>query len=216
MTLGTRRLEDKTIRPFTTITSLTPASVIPNASVAGVIPVGNYKGAAAFWDLDKANNQPLVLAEQLHILGNLDGATSGVDLATITVPAGMLAGAKVETTITVPTGEVWYINAVIGTCLADATGTVTFNWRSSVMPLSGNALGALYHTAELATPLGPQSDEFSPIATVFAVTNKSVLLRLPAGATITGVLTNALLAAATTGVVGTLQLFGFKGKALVA
>lgn len=216
MTMGTRKPVDKTIRPFTTITSLSPADVMPDATRAGVLPIGNYKGVPAFWDLDKAVNQPLVLSEAMHILGNLDGATSGVDLATITVPAGMLAGASVSTTLTVPAGEVWFVNAVVGTCLADGTGTITFNWKCSQFPLSGDALGAKYHTTELATPLGPQSDEFSPIATVFSVTNKSTLLRLPAGATITGVLTNALLAAATTGVVGTLQIYGYKGKALVA
>jgi hypothetical protein len=64
--------------------------------------------------------------------------------------------------------------------------------------------------------LGPQFDEFSAIATLFAVGNKPIPLRLPAGATITGQLMNAAGAAAATGVAGTLQLYGWKGKALVA
>ena len=133
MTMGRQRLVDKGVQPLgvnplTTITNLTPASVIPTPSTAGVIPVGNYKGIPAFWDLDKANNQPLVSAEQLHILGNLDGATEDTDLQTITVGA-VVAGVVVTETLTVPAGEVWFINCITGTCAADATGTIIFNWR---------------------------------------------------------------------------------------
>jgi len=216
MTMGAQRLVDKTIRPLTTISSISPSGVIPDVARAGVIPVGNYKGVPAFWDLDKAVNQPLVNAEQFHILGNLDGATNGVDLATITVPAATVAGTVITVTLTVPAGEVWFINAVVGTCLADATGTIVYNWRCSLFTLAGVALGNTYHTAWLATPLAPQNDEFSPIATVFAIANKPIALRLPAGATISGQLMNAAGAAAATGVIGTMQLFGWKGKALVA
>ena len=212
--MGGRRLVDMSIKPLTSLTSLTPAQVIPNAAQAGVIPIGNYKGAAAFWDLDKANNQPLVLAEQLHILDNIDGA--GVDgVVNVTMPAAAALGVVVSGTITVPAAEVWFINCVTSTCAADATGTVTYNWRCSLFPDAlGNVLGGAYHTANLATALGPQLDEFSPIATVFGVGNKPTLLRLPAGTTITGQLT--VTAVAITGVVGTLQLFGYKGKVLVA
>lgn len=203
-----------TIKPLT-LTNLTPANVIQDASKAGVIPVANYKGQPAFWDLDKAVNQPLVWAEQLHILGNIDGA--GVNgLATMTVGV-IVAGAVVSATITVPAGQVWFINAVVGTCAADATGTVVYNWRCSLFPdAAGNVLGGVYHTAWLATALGPQNDEFSAIATVFNIANKPVMLRLPATTTITGQLMNAAGAANTTGVVGTMQLFGFIGRALVA
>ena len=202
------------IKPLTSLTSLTPAQTIVDATKAGIIPIGNYKGAAAFWDLDKANNQPLVLAEQLHILDNIDGA--GVDgVVNVTMPAAAALGVVVSGTITVPAAEVWFINCVTSTCAADATGTVTYNWRCSLFPDAlGNVLGGAYHTANLATALGPQLDEFSPIATVFGVGNKPTLLRLPAGTTITGQLT--VTAVAITGVVGTLQLFGYKGKVLVA
>jgi len=204
-----------TIKPLTSLSNLTPNQVIPNAYSAGVIPVGNYKGAPAFWDLDKAVNQPLVAAEQLHILGNIDGA-GATGLATMTMPVAV-AGTIVSATITVPAGQVWFINAVVGTCVADATGTVIYNWRCSLFTdAAGNALGGVYHTAWLATPLAPQNDEFSAIATVFNIANKPVLLRLPAGTTITGQLMNAAGAAATTGVVGTMQLYGFIGRTLVA
>ncbi len=215
MTMGRDKIVDKSIYPLT-LGSITPAGVIPNAATSGVIPVGNYKGVAAFWDLDKAVNQPLVNAEKSHIIGNIDGATEGTGLATITVPAGTLAGGVITTTITVPAGEVWYLNAVVGTCLADATGTLTYNWRCSLFALAGITLGNVYHTVGLATPLGPQFDEFSSIATLFAVGNKPTPLRLPAGATISGQITNAAGAAACTGVIGTMQLYGWKGKVLVA
>ena len=218
--MGRDRLADKGIHPLTTLSTITPAGVIADAARAGVIPVGNYKGVAAFWDLDKAVNQPLVGAEQLHILGNLDGATAGVDLATITVPALAVASTVVTVTLTVPAGEVWYINGVIGTCLADATGTIVYNWRCSLFPLAANVLGNVYHTAWLGTPVGVAPllgwDEFGPIATLFALGNKPIPLRLPAGATITGQLMNAVGAAAATGVAGTMQLFGWRGKVLVA
>jgi len=212
--MGRQDLVDKTIHPLTTLTQVTPAGVIENVSRAGVIPVGNYKGVPAFWDLDKAVNQPLVWAEQQHILGNIDGA--GVNgLATITVPAAAAVGAITSVTITVPAGQVWFLNAVVGTCLADGTGTVVYNWRCSLFADAlANPLGGVYHTANLATPLGPQNDEFSAIAVVFNIANKPTLLRLPAGATLTGQLTNTV--AVATGVVGTMQLYGYIGKTLVA
>lgn len=216
MTMGRQNIIDKTIRPLTTITNITPAGVIADATRAGVIPVGNYKGVPAFWDLDKAVNQPLVLAEQLHILGNIDGA--GVNgLVAMTMVATSIAGTLVGGTITVPAGQVWFINAVVGTCAADATGTIVYNWRCSLFADAlANVLGGVYHTAWLATPLAPQNDEFTTIAVVFNIANKPTLLRLPAGTTITGQLLNAAGAAAATGVVGTMQLFGYIGKQLVA
>lgn len=220
--MGKDRLKDKGIRPLTTLTNLTPAMVTAgqNYGLLGNLPIGVYKGAAAFFDLDKLANQPLVLAEQLHILGNLDGATEDYDLQTITVGA-IVAGTVVTETLTIPTGEVWYINGVVGTCVADLTGTVVYNWRCSLFPdAAGNVLGGVYHTAWLATPIGVAPllgwDEFSPIATVFAIGNKPVLLRLPAGTTISGELMNAAGALAATGVAGTFQLFGWIGKTLVA
>ena len=216
MTMGRQNIADKSIRPLTTISSITPAGVIYDSARAGVIPIGNYKGVPAFWDLDKAVNQPLVHAEQLHILGNIDGQTEGTGLATVTVGA-VAAGVIVTTTITVPAGQVWYINAVIGTCVADATGTLTYNWRCSLFADAlANVLGGVFHTVGLATPLAPQNDEFSAIATVFNIANKPTLLRLPAGTTISAQLTNAAAAAACTGVAGTMQLFGYLGKLLVA
>ena len=219
--VGKQSVVDKAIKPMstTTLTNLTPALVTSGTPYTqlGSLPIGYYKGAAAFWDLDLAVNQPNVLAEAQHILGNLDGATAATDLAAVAIPAAAVAGAVVTTTLTVPTGEVWFINAVVGTCLADATGTIVYNWRCSLFPdAAANVLGGVYHTAWLATPLAPQNDEFSAIAVVFAIGNKPIPLRLPAGTTLSHQLMNAAGAAAATGVTGTLQLFGWIGKTLVA
>jgi len=217
--MGERKIVDKSVGPAEIVRALQTGNItIAQAQQMfnGVMPIGDYKGAAAILDLDALVKQPLVLAEQLHVLGNLDGGTEDTDLQTITVPAGALATAVVSETLEVPAGEVWYINAVVGTCLADATGTIVYNWRCSLFPDAlGSELGGLYHTNWIATPLGPQYDEFSAIATLFAVGNKPMPLRLPAGATITGQLMNAAGAAAATGVTGTLQLYGWRGKPLV-
>jgi len=217
--MGERKIVDKSVTAQDVAKALQAGSITTaqaQAMYSGVIPIGDYKGVAAIIDIDKLVNQPLVWAEQLHVLGNLDGGTEDTDLQTITVPAGTLATAVVSETLTVPAGEVWYINAIVGTCLADATGTIVYNWRCSLFPDAlGSELGGVYHTNWIATPLGPQYDEFSAIATLFAVGNKPMPLRLPAGATITGQLMNAAGAAAATGVTGTIQLYGWRGKPLV-
>jgi hypothetical protein len=213
-----KRVVDKTIDPADAIRALQAGAMSwaeAQKAFAGMFLIGKHKGAPVALDITTLI-EPLVWAEQLHILGNLDGATEDVDLQTITVPAGALATAVVTETLTVPTGEVWFINGVVGTCLADATGTIVYNWRCSLFPdAAGNVLGGVYHTAWIATPLGPQFDEFSAIATIFAIGNKPVPLRLPAGATISGQLMNAAGAAAATGVAGTMQLFGWRGKQLI-
>ncbi len=183
-----------------------------------LVPIGVYNSATGYWvGLPiEALVEALVLGEQLNILGNLDGATEDTDLQTITIPAAAVAGTVVTQTLTVPAGEVWFANAIVGTCLADLTGTIQYNFRCSLFPdAGGSALGGIYHTAWLATPLGPQFDEFSTIATLFAVGNKPTPLRLGPGVTISGQLMNAAGAAAATGVTGTMQLFGWRGKLLV-
>lgn len=219
MTMGKQNAVPNVLRPLTTtLTNVTPAMATQGGySTIGQLPIGYYKGQAAFWDLNLAVNEPNVAAEGLHILGNLDGLVAAVSLATVTVPAATVAGTVITSTITVPTGQVWFINAVVGTCAADATGTIVYNWRCSLFPdAAANVLGGVYHTAWLATALGPQNDEFSSIATLFAVGNKPIPLRLPAGTTISAQLMNAAGAAAATGVAGTMQLFGWLGKVLVA
>ena len=68
--MGERKLVDKTITPQQVLYDLTPLTATEGRSRGslGVVPIGYYKGATAFWDLDKAVNQPNVWAEQHHLL----------------------------------------------------------------------------------------------------------------------------------------------------
>jgi hypothetical protein len=215
--VGPSQSRRKTYGPQQTIAQPPRGYVPPLENMLN--PIGVYNSATGYWvGLPfEAISEQLVLAEQLHILGNLDGLVEDSSLQTITVPAGTVAGTVITETLTVPSGEVWFINAVIGTCLADGTGTIQYNWRCSLFEdEAGSTLGGLYHTNWLPMPLGPQYDEFSSIATLFTVGNKPVPLRLPPGATISGQLMNAAGAAAATGVVGTFALYGWKGKYLLS
>lgn len=110
--MGKQRVVNKTIEPLQIgLTTLTPATVTggraPNT--LGVIPIGNYKGAAAFIDLDKLVNQPLVLAEKLYALDKLDSR----DAIQALVEAASLVGTEVRARLTVPAGEVWFINRLV-------------------------------------------------------------------------------------------------------
>jgi len=73
--MGKQKIVDKTITPLQALTSVTPLTATEGRTRGslGILPIGVYKGEAAFIDLDKLANQPLVEAEQLHILGILDG-----------------------------------------------------------------------------------------------------------------------------------------------
>lgn len=132
MTMGRQHLVDKTIRPLTTLTSITPAGVISNVSQAGVIPIGNYKGVPAFWDLDKAVNQPLVNAEDRYIQSMLDGRLAGYDFAAATFLAADAITLQRRARITVPAGQVWYVSAVQIYVPKDTTCTFDVNWRCSL------------------------------------------------------------------------------------
>ena len=208
------------IRPLTSLTSLTPAQVIPNATQAGVIPVGNYKGSAAFWDLDKANNQPLVQAELLNVLGIIDGREEDYDLQTLGIVAAEAIGTAHTAALTVPTGDVWFLNSV--QCTLPASGganIISANWYCSLWTdrVGALGLGQPFHGAafNFGSGGGVQQDEFQPAGPVWLVTNKSTVLRAPAGTVFTVIFTNTTAVAA--GAVNCLfQLYGWIGKTLVA
>ena len=132
--MGKQKVVDKTISPMQVgLTTLTPAVVTGGRAVntLGVIPIGNYKGAAAFIDLDKLVNQPLVLAEKAYALDRID-SRDGVQ---VTVPNGTALAAIVTGEKLVPAGEVWYLNRLSVVCpAADATGTASFNILVSSFP----------------------------------------------------------------------------------
>jgi len=235
--MGSRRTTDKTVKPLTTLTNLTPAMVTGgiNVNALGNLPLGNYKGALAFWDLDMANNQPLVLAEPKHIMGILSGREAGYDLVTVTHIAAIPAGTLGTGTITVPTGELWYVNAVSMNCPSDAAAGFTMNWYCSLWAdrVGALGLGQPFHApahalANFLDPGNPitthvapgggainQLDEFGEISLAWIISNKAPLLRLPAGTVITfTVLTDTAPVAVATA--STLGVFGSMAKVLVA
>ena len=85
--MGKDRTADKTISPLQALTNLSPAMATEGRSRGslGVVPVGVYKGAAAFLDLDKLANQPLVLAEKQWTEDIVDYRNGFVS---VTVPIG--------------------------------------------------------------------------------------------------------------------------------
>lgn len=191
----------------------------------GVIPIGDNKGIAALYDIDKQVIQPLVSAELAHILSILDGREEGYDLRTLTTVVGVTSpiGTLLSGILTVPAGEVWYVNAV--QILLNTTGAangLVGNWRCSLWTDRAaipNVAGQPFHpVAGLVRAAGGSTtwlDEFGPIATAWLITNKVPLLRLPGGTIITfyAITTTAQVDVA---VASTLSLFGAVGKSLVA
>jgi len=221
--VGKQKPVDKTIRPLTTLSSVTPADVTGgvNLSQLGSLPIGNYKGIPAFWDLDKAVNQPLVLAEQQHILGVLDGREEDYDLQTVGVVLAEAIGTAHVAALIVPAGQVWYINSVLMTHAGTGgASAVTGNWYCSLWTdrLGALGYGQAYHAAAVNPGAGAamaQVDDFWCTAPVLGVANKAVMLRAPAGTTFTVVFTTQLAVAALA-INCTLQLMGYIGKTLVA
>jgi len=219
--MGKQRIVDRAVSALQTLVNLTPAQVTQgtNFSRLGYLPIGVYKGSPAFVDLDKLANQPLVQAEMLHILGLLDGREEDYDLQTLTIANGTAAGAAVRGQLTVPSGELWFLNAVEMVLPADAGGTPTMNWQCSLWTdrVGESVYGQPFHANALdfSPGGGTQWDEFTYPGNFWAATNKPQLLRLPAGTVITFTATNTI-AAATADMQCIGRLYGFIGKPLVA
>jgi len=237
--MGKERLIDKTnkpVHPLTVPTALSPFSVTDRrAGDLGFLPIGVYRGQAAFWDLDKAVNQPLVEAEKQYILGVFDGRERDYDWLRITVADGAAVGAAARDRLTVPSGQVWYVHAVTVEHTDDhATGVVDVNWRCSLWPSRQDPADddgqAFYGTAKAAATgvalpvqpalfytgaLGTAFTATPPAATNYELQNKDVSLRLPAGTTIT-LTTNVTTIIDGDDVVVDLRVYGYVGKLLVA
>lgn len=217
--MGKQDVKDKGIRPLT-LTSLTPAIVTARTpNLLGSLPIGEYKGSAAFWDLDKAVNEPLVIAERLHIMGILDGRDEDYDLQTLAIVAAELAGAPHTATLTVPTGEVWFINVVRGFVPITVASTVTYNWWCSLWTdkIAAAAAGQPFWVAAQTNVAGgpyTYDAEFSAQAAVWSPNFKDVSLRAPAGTVFTCVFTTGV--GPGEAINCTFQLFGYMGKVLVA
>jgi len=221
--MGKERLVDKSITPQQVLYSLTPALAVEGRARGslGVVPIGSYKGGVAFWDLDKAVNQPLVLAEQLHILGILDGHEEDYDLQTITTVLAEPIGTIHTAQLTVPAGVVWFLNAV--EMVVPASGganAYTANWRCSLWTdraLVPSPNGQAFLAADFNPGVGggTEWDEFGVVPLLWAATNKPQTLRLPAGTVLTVTFTNTLAVAAAA-VNCLFRVYGYIGKLLVA
>lgn len=218
-----KKLVDKTIRPLTSLTSLTPAMVIGGlpTNQMGRIPIGYYRGGAAFWDLDLAVKQPLVEAERRHILGIMDGREEDYDLQTLGITAGEAIGTLHTATLTVPTGEVWFVNVVRGVVPITVTCTILYNWWCDLWTdrIAAAAAGQPFWAAAQTGVAGGGAPytydaEFSAQAALWNPKFPDVSLRLPAETVLTCVFTTAT--AVGEAINCTFQVFGYIGKSLVA
>ncbi len=215
--MGKDRLVNKVVTPMQTLAGLTIASALQNRIASYLL--GGYKGQSAFVDLDKLVNQPLVLSEKAHILGILDGREEDYDLQTQSVTLAEAIGTPHSASITVPSGEVWYVNAIENVSPASGgANIVTVNWRCSLWTdrIAGLSAGQTFHAADINLGVGggTQWDEFGVIPLLWAATNKPETLRLPAGTVLTFTFTNTVAVAA--GTVNCIsRVYGYIGKALV-
>jgi len=221
--MGRQKLADKSIDPIQQAIQAMQTGTYTIAQAlqmfSGIIPIGDYKGSAALFDLDLLVKQPLVEAEQMHILGILDGREEDYDLQTVTIPNGSAINVALTGSLAVPAGEVWYVNAVRMISPADAGGSPAMNWHCSLWEdraATPNPAGQPFHAAAVNfTPGGgTQWDEFCWPANIWAAANKPNLLRLPAGTVITFTVVNTA-GVATADMACTLALFGFIGRSLV-
>jgi len=227
--MGEQRAVNKAVKVEDVLRALQAGTLTLAAAQAmfnGVFNLGDYKGYACIVDLDLLVKQPLVWAEQAHILGLLDGREEDYDLQTVTIPNATAINGTVSEILTVPTDEVWYVVDVRLITPADVGGTPAMNWRCNLwtdraaVPI---AAGQAYHLVPVSnTPVGATfDDEFSCLAPIIGgpapaapPTNKPVMLRLPGGTVITFTATN-LTALATGAMACSGRIFGYIGKPLV-
>ena len=154
-------------------------------------------------------NQPLAVAEKTYALDRIDTR----DKVEVTLGAGATAESTGRETITVPSGEVWFLNRLVASApAADGGGAyLAVNLRVSLWPdtaTTPDADGKAYWPAD-KEPKG------TPVTVdIPAQGELGEELRLPAGSVISLVATvkSAALAADTT---ASLIPYGRKGKALV-
>ena len=202
------RVVDKTITPLA-LSEVTPEQSTARYGPFGVLPLGKYKTRVAFWDLDKAVNQPLVLVEKAHALNKLDDR----NVVDVKIGAGAAIGQSGRDKHIVPAGKVQFINRlVVSAPAADGGGAfLSVNVRVSIWPdvaATPDADGKAYWSAD-KEPLG------TPVTLDLPAQGElGEELRLPAGSSLTLVATvaGAALAADTT---ATLIPYGREANALV-
>jgi len=188
----------------------------------GVMPIGDYKGVASIFDLDALVKQPLVLAEQKHIMGILDGRLEGYDLVTVTIPAGIAGTTAPAGQLTVPIGEVWYISTVqLFHPSLGAGNQGGLNWYCSLWADQAavpSPYGQPFHAAAQVSLVNSNqtvTDDFWTDAPFLGIGHKDVMLRAPGGTVFTSIFAVAagVLAAVLAGC--TMSLYGFVAKPLV-
>ena len=211
--MGERKLINKTIEPLQ-ITNLTPLEA--TRQQLGYIPIGVYKGMAAFWDLDKSVNQPLALAEAVYSIDRIDGR----DAVVATLPLAAAVGTVVLAQLTVPTGELWILSQIHIGCPAPAAGEeVHANFRVSSWPFPDVRGGAVVNDngrAYLADDLVADDTPTDIDADIVFNDNEQLgmQLRLAGGSVLTLVATQAGAVAAAANAV-TLTPHGRKARLLV-
>ncbi len=89
--------------------------------------------------------EALVNAEKAHSLDRIDTRNQ----VQVTVVNGTAVGGVATGKITVPTGDVWYLNRLSVVCPADATGTVGFNILVSRFPKATDGTDKPYNAADV-------------------------------------------------------------------
>jgi hypothetical protein len=132
--MGKEKLIDKTIQPLSAGGINVAQATGRPARELGVLPVGYYKGQAAFVDLDKLVNQPLAAIERLYSTDRIDAR----DIIEAVIAAGAAVGASARARLTVPAGEVWFLNRIVPVSPAESGGAVgdivQVNFRISKWP----------------------------------------------------------------------------------
>jgi hypothetical protein len=218
--MGKDRIIDKSIDPVRALATGNITIAQAQQMYNGFIPIGDYKGAAAILDIDKLVKQPLVDAEQKHILGVLDGREEDYDRQTITIPAATAILGSVAESLTVPPGDPWFLTAIESILPASGgANIISGNWYCSLWTdraATPSPYGQPFHAAPVnfGAGGGTQFDEFSAPAVWWVITNKPTPIRLPAGTVLTFVAINNG-AVAPGAVNAVFNIYGYIGKSLV-
>ncbi|HCP60319.1 MAG TPA: hypothetical protein DIT43_01915 [Dehalococcoidia bacterium] len=145
--MGKQRLVDKSIGPADIVKALQTGNITTAQAQQmfnGIMPIGDYKGIAALYDIDKQVIQPLILAEKQWTLDKVDPRNGGCSL---TVPIGTAVDDSVTEEIEVPAGEVWYLcehEIRVPQVAALTAGDLILNFRVSSFPKENGADKAYY------------------------------------------------------------------------
>lgn len=141
--MGKEKLVDKTIQPLQAGGINVAQATGRAARDLGVLPIGYYKGRAVFFDLDKLVNQPLAAIERLYSTDRIDAR----DIIEATIGAGAAIGAEARARLSVPSGELWFLNRIALVSPAESGvgvgDIVQVNFRISKWPYADTRGGAV-------------------------------------------------------------------------